>query len=127
MLNINIDIKAIIILALGVALTLSLIFRPSVPIETYDAEIKALKEQNKRLSTSNDSLSVLNHKLQQEIDVILYTIDSTKVLLRVTEEKLKELEKRRDEIPDVVDNMSSDDVTNTISDYLKRRNSNNSQ
>tara|TARA_B100001287_G_scaffold275813_1_gene284545 strand:- start:5051 stop:5431 length:381 start_codon:yes stop_codon:yes gene_type:complete len=125
MLKINIDLKAILILSLAVALVLSLIFRPSVPIEEYEEEISVLQKQNKKLLISNDSIIKANIKLQKEIDVILYAIDSTKVVLRETEDKLKKLEKKRNEVSNIVDNMDSDGVTNTISDYLQRRGQNN--
>ena len=81
-LIINIDIKSILILLLGVALVLSFIFRPSVPIEEYEEEISILQKQNKKLLISNDSIVKANIKLQKEIEVILYAIDSTKVVLR---------------------------------------------
>lgn len=124
-LIINIDLKSILILALGVALVLSFMFRPSVPIEEYEKEIDILKRQNQELMMSNDSIAKANIKLQKEIDIILYAIDSTKSVLAATEYKLKELEKRRNEVSNIVDNMDSDDVTNTISDYLQRRGQNN--
>ena len=38
---------------------------------------------------------------------------------------ISELEKRRNEISTIVTNMDSDDITNTFSDYLKRRNKGN--
>tara|TARA_R100001509_G_scaffold165636_1_gene148359 strand:- start:618 stop:998 length:381 start_codon:yes stop_codon:yes gene_type:complete len=125
MLKINIDLKAILILGLAVALVLSFIFRPSVPIEEYEEEISVLQKQNEKLLISNDSIIKANIKLQKEIDVILYAIDSTKVVLRKTEDKLKELERKRNEVSNIVDNMDSDGVTNTLSDYLQRRNQNN--
>ena len=102
-------------------------FRPSVPIEEYENEINILKKKNKELLISNDSIVALNKKLEEEIQQILFTIDSTEALLRNTEIKLKELERKRDEIPDIVDNLDSDGVTESISDYLKRRGKNNSQ
>jgi predicted exporter len=125
MLKINIDLKAILILSLAVALVLSLIFRPSVPIEEYEEEISVLQKQNKKLLISNDSIVKANIKLQKEIEVILYAIDSTKVVLRETENKLEELERKRNEVSNIVDNMDSDGVTNTLSDYLQRRGQNN--
>ena len=125
MLKINIDLKAILILGLAVALVLSFIFRPSVPIEEYEEEISVLQNQNEKLLISNDSIIKANIKLQKEIDVILYAIDSTKVVLRKTEDKLKELERKRNEVSNIVDNMDSDGVTNTLSDYLQRRGQNN--
>ena len=123
MLKINIDLKAILILS--VALVLSLIFRPSVPIEEYEEEINVLQKQNEKLLISNDSIVKANIKLQKEIEVILYAIDSTKVVLRETENKLEELEIKRNEVSNIVDNMDSDGVTNTLSDYLQRRGQNN--
>ena len=66
-------------------------------------------------------LPILIKKLEKEIQQILFTIDSTEALLRNTENKLKELEKRRDEVSNIVDNLNSDGVTQSISDYLKRR------
>ena len=125
MLKVNIDLKAILILSLAVALVLSLIFRPSVPIDEYEEEISVLQKQNKKLIISNDSIVKANIKLQKEIEVILYAIDSTKVVLRETENKLEELERKRNEVSNIVDNMDSDGVTNTLSDYLQRRGQNN--
>jgi len=125
MLKINIDLKAILILSLAVALVLSLIFRPSVPIEEYEEEINVLQKQNEKLLISNDSIVKANIKLQKEIEVILYAIDSTKVVLRETENKLEELERKRNEVSNIVDNMDSDGITNTLSDYLQRRGQNN--
>ena len=121
MLKIDIDIKSIFIIILAIALICSFIFRPNVPIETYENEINALKEVNKELLISNDSIAGINKKLEKEILEILFTIDSTKALLKNSENKIKELEKQRDEISDIVDNLNSDGVTKSISDYLKRR------
>jgi len=124
MLNIKFDIKLIFILVLAVALILSFIFRPNVPIETYEEEINTLKRENRDLILSNDSINKLNKKLEEEIRGILFTIDSTQALLRNTENKLKELEGRRNEVSHIVDNLNSDGVTKSISDYLKRRGQN---
>ena len=121
MLNIKIDIKLIFIFILAIALILTIIFRPSIPIETYESEINTLKQVNKELLISNDSITGINKKLEEEIRQILFTIDSTEALLRNSENKIKELEEQRDEISDIVDNLNSDGVTKSISDYLKRR------
>jgi len=115
------NIQLVFIIILAVALILSLLSKPSTPIDTYKDEINLLKKQNKELRLSNDSLSLANSKLQNEINIILYAIDSTEVILKETETKLAALEKKRNEIPNIINNMDSDDVTNNISDYLKRR------
>jgi len=127
MLNVKIDTQTIFILILATALVLTIIFRPSKPIETYENEINDLKKVNKELLLSNDSISILNKKLEEEIKEILFTIDSTEALLRNTENKLKELEGRRNEVSNIVDNLNSDGITNSLSDYLQRRGQNNSQ
>ena len=119
------DIKIVFILVLAVALILSFLFRPSTPIETYETEIDILKQENQKLLLSNDSINQINIRLQEEITVMLYAIDSTEVILKQTEEKLSDLEKKRNEISTIVTNMDSDDITNTFSDYLKRRNKGN--
>ncbi len=115
------NIQLVFIIILAAALILSLLSKPSTPIDTYEDEINLLKKQNKELRLSNDSLSLANSKLQNEINIILYAIDSTEVILKETETKLADLEKKRNEIPSIINNMDSDDVTNNISDYLKRR------
>ena len=115
------NIQTVFILILTVALILSFIFRPSKPIETYENEINLLKQQNQQLLLSNDSINFINTKLQKEINVILYAIDSTKVALKETENKLEILENKRNEVSTIINNMDSDDITNTFSSYLKRR------
>ena len=115
------NIQPVFILILAVALILSFIFRPSKPIETYENEINLLKQQNQQLLLSNDSINFINTKLQKEINVILYAIDSTKVALKETENKLEILENKRNEVSTIINNMDSDDITNTFSSYLKRR------
>ena len=115
------NIQLVFIIILAAALILSLLFRPSVPIDVYEKEINILKKQNGQLLLSNDSINNINNKLQNEINATLYAIDSTKVILKETETKLADLEKKRDEIPHIINNMDSDDITNSISDYLKRR------
>ena len=115
------NIQTVFILILAAALILSFIFRPSKPIETYENEINLLKQQNQQLLLSNDSINFINTKLQKEINVILYAIDSTKVALKETENKLEILENKRNEVSTIINNMDSDDITNTFSSYLKRR------
>lgn len=121
MKNLLKDIKIVFILVLAVALILSFLFRPSTPIETYEDKINLLKQQNQQLLLSNDSINLINTKLQEEINVILYAIDSTKVALKETEHKLEILENKRNEVSTIINNMDSDDITNTFSSYLKRR------
>ena len=116
------NIQMIFILILAVALVLSFVFRPSKSIDVYEDEIKLLRNQNKKLLSTNDSIQKLNGKLQIEIDAILIKIDSTLVMLNLTDSSLKELENKRDEIPTIVNNMDSDAIILSLSEYLKGRN-----
>ena len=115
------NIQMIFILILTVALVLSFVFRPSKSIDVYEDEIKLLRNQNKKLLSTNDSIQKLNGKLQIEIDAILIKIDSTLVMLNLTDSTLKELENKRDEIPTIVHNMDSDAIIVSLSEYLKGR------
>ena len=115
------NIQLVFIIILAVALILSILSRPSPTIDTYEDEINILKKHNKELRLSNDSLISANGELQKEIYIILHVIDSTEVVLREIEIELAELEKRRNEIPNIISNMDSDDITNNLTDYLKRR------
>ena len=121
MKNLLKNIQTVFILILAAALILSFIFRPSTPIETYEDEINLLKQQNQQLLLSNDSINLINTKLQEEINVMLYAIDSTKVALEKTKTQLENLEIKRNEVSTIVSNMGSDDITNTFSNYFKRR------
>mgnify|MGYP003633879813 CR=1 FL=1 len=115
------NIQLVFIIILAVALILSILSRPSPTIDTYEDEINILKKHNKELRLSNDSLISANGELQKEIYIILHVIDSTEVVLREIEIELAELEKRRNEIPNIISNMDSDDIINNLADYLKRR------
>ena len=115
------NIQLVFIIILAVALILSILSRPSPTIDTYEDEINILKKHNKELRLSNDSLISANGELQKEIYIILHVIDSIEVVLREIEIELAELEKRRNEIPNIISNMDSDDIINNLADYLKRR------
>ena len=113
--------EKIFIIVLAVALVLSFIFRPSKPIDTYEDEINDLKKANKDLISSNDSLKIENLKLNEEINEILITIDSTKAALDSTQKKINDLEDAKGNIGNVVRKLNADGVTRELSEYLDRR------
>ena len=121
-MKLQFNIQFFFIIVLAGALILSLIFRPSTPIDTYEDELKELEKINKQLGISNDSIILLNVGLQNELQEILLEIDGTKVILQQTEEKLKQLEDAKTEIPALINNMDSDSITHHLSEYLNRRN-----
>jgi len=122
MLQGKLDIKMVIILILAGVVILSFIFRPSKPIEMYEDEISLLKEQNEQLSQNNDSLELANNQLDKEIEGYLIEIDSTQVLLDENNEKIIELEDGKNKVSGYVNSLNADGVTESLSDYLNRRN-----
>ena len=123
MLKGKLDIKTILILILAVVLILSIIFRPSKPIEMYEDEISSLKQQNKTLLQNNDSLELANGQLDKEIEGYLIEIDSTQVLLDENNDKITELENGKDKVSGYVDGLNADGVTESLTNYLNRRKS----
>ncbi len=117
----KLSLEKIIIIVLGVALLLSVIFRPSKPIDTYEDEISALKEENKNLVLSNDSLKTQNLKLNEEIREILVTIDSTQAALDSTQIKINDLEDGKSNVSNIVRKLNADGVSRELSNYLNRR------
>jgi chromosome segregation ATPase len=113
--------KEILIIVLGAALVLSLIFRPAKKIDYYEDEINSLKQQNELLYNSNDSLKSQNSELTKEIRDILITIDSTEAKLADTEIKLNNLENGKGKVSDRVRVLNADGVAGELSDYLNKK------
>jgi len=117
----KIDIKVIFIIILAVALILSFIFRPSKNIDNHEDEIELLNKENERLFSVNDSLQLENLKLNKEIEQLIVSIDSTKVLLDENKDKIKDLENGKSKVSTYVDRLNVDGVTSSLSEYLNRR------
>ena len=117
----KLGLEKIVIIVLAVALVLSLVLRPSKPIDMYEDEISNLKENNKNLLLSKDSLKLENIKLNEDISKILITIDSTKVALDSNQRKINELENAKGNIGNVVRKLNVNGVTRELSEYLNRR------
>ena len=120
MFKINIDIKTIFIIVLGLIVVFMILFRPSKDINYYEEEIRLLNEKNILLIESNDSIMSLNNNLQTEIDNLNQSVDSVNLVLDKNEEEINKLKRRKGEIFDHVNNMDVNGVTRNIADYLKR-------
>lgn len=121
MLKGKLDIKTIFILILGGALILSLIFRPTKEIDTYEDEINQLKEENKELLINNDNLKIANIELNKEIQELLLSIDSMGVELEKNNNRIKDLEDEKSKVSDYVDGLNADGVARSLTEYLNRR------
>tara|TARA_Y100000389_G_C17466234_1_gene525891 strand:+ start:1354 stop:1716 length:363 start_codon:yes stop_codon:yes gene_type:complete len=117
----KLGLEKIVIIVLAITLIFSLISRPSKPIDMYEDEINNLKENNKNLILSNDSLKSENIKLTEEIKNILITIDSTQLVLDGNQRKINELENAKNNIGNVVRKLNVDGVTRELSGYLNKR------
>jgi hypothetical protein len=121
MFKIDIDIKTIFILVLGVALVLSFLFRPSKEIDTYEEEIKLLNQQNIMLLQNNDSISLLNKKLTEDVIVLEESVEVVNLKLEDSDKEIRKLKNRKNEIHSNVVFMDANGVTSNMSNYLKRR------
>lgn len=117
----KIDIKVIFILILAGLLILSYIFRPTKSIDMYEDEINALREENERLISSNDSIKALNDKLDIEIKELSEVIDSTKSKLSDNEEKIKDLENGKGKVSGYVKTLNADGIAKSLTEYLDKR------
>lgn len=98
-----------------------ILFRPTKDINNYEEEIKLLNEKNILLLRSNDSIMSLNNNLQKDIDILNQNVDSVNLVLNENEEEIKNLKKRRGEVFNHVNNMGANDVTRSLTNYIKRR------
>ena len=87
----------------------------------YENEIKALHEQNDKLTFKNDSLKKANEKLDVYIKEINTQLVINQKLLNNTQSQLDNLNKRRNEIPNNVKRLSANGVASEFSKYLDKR------
>lgn len=117
----KLDLKDILIIALGVGLVLMFIFRPSKEIETYEDEIEVLKKENEKLLNSNDSIIGINDSLSTERDELTVKLDSTEVEINKSNDRINVLENGKSEVSSYVNGLDADGVANGLSEYIENR------
>lgn len=122
MFKFDIDIKTIFIIVLGAAVILLLLFRPSKDINIHEEEMLSLKNQNIKLLQNNGSLSTINGKLIEDVNILEEGIVEINIKLDDSIKEIDKLKKKKNEIPSNVIVMDANSVTNYLADYLKRRN-----
>ena len=115
------DIKNILIIALGIALIISFMFAQKNSINTNKDEIKKLEQENTSLLNKNDSLKVVNVMLDSLVTSINKQLNENATKLANSQLEINKLNKRKDEIPTYVNNLSANGVSNAFSDYLQTR------
>lgn len=121
------DIKTWAIIVLGIALIISFFFGQRNRIDTHKDEITALHIDNADLLHKNDSIKMVNTKLDAAIAVINSTLEINVKKLSDTQLELDKLKKRKNETPIYVNHLSANGVSNAFSDYLNHTKSTNSR
>tara|TARA_R110000751_G_scaffold11664_2_gene40741 strand:- start:2207 stop:2572 length:366 start_codon:yes stop_codon:yes gene_type:complete len=117
----NSNLHIIITLSLVIALIAIIIFGPTNESNEYENELNFLKQNNNLLIIQNDSVLSLNVGLQKEINYNLSLIDSTTKVIEESKKEIDYLNKKRNEIPDIINSLNSDGITTALSSYIKRR------
>jgi peptidoglycan hydrolase CwlO-like protein len=117
----NLDLKTILILVLTLVVIGMIVFKGKPPIDDHKDELERLRIENVKLLKDNDSISLKNNKLDEKILKSTKKIDSIKVELTETNDRIKELENGKNKIPTYVDGLDADGVAKSLSEYLEGR------
>ena len=118
--KIKIDIKNIFILILWLFLIYMLLKKPEKEINLYEKEIEDIKKYNKLLIKQNDSIELVNYKLENDLKILNYGVDSINNILLVNKSEIKRLKNKKSEISININNMGSNDVTRSLSNYIEK-------
>ena len=117
----NLDAKSIIIIILASLLVIFTIFQPNKKIETYKGEIKVLHQKNKELLHSNDSLKIVNQKIDKELEKIYGIIRITEKLIVQYDNRINDLKNKQNETSNRVNVLNADGVASEFTNYIKKR------
>jgi cell division protein FtsB len=117
----NFDFKTWVIIILGIALCISFWFGQRNKIDDNKDVIDALHANNETLTKRNDSLKIVNTKLDAVIADINTQLVANEVKLASTQSDLDKLKKQKNETTIRVNGLSANGVSNAFSDYLKDR------
>lgn len=121
----KIDLKTIIIGILLLALIGYIIFWPAKSLDSDMERIKELERQNTELLKQNDSLDLENIKKDSiifEANSIIFKLNESNDSLN---NRIKKLNKKRNETRDSVAVLDANGITSSLSDYLERSKSRN--
>ncbi len=121
MVKFDIDIKDIFIIVLGLVIVTMILFRPSKDISMYEEEINILNQRNKILIDINDSISIANNLLENQISLLEVDVETVNDKLIDNEKEINKLKRNKGEIYKHVNSLDVDGVTSGLSDYLKRK------
>lgn len=97
------------------------VFNTTNPLDGYGEELSELKKANELLTRKNDSIMLLNNKLDKRIKDLNIVISTKESELNDTKVKLKELQDGKAKVGVFVDNLDIDGVDRALTDYLETR------
>lgn len=86
----------------------------------FNLENKILNNQNIELIKKNDSLILINKRIDKEIDSLNLKIENDQKELFKAETKIEKLKIRRNETFNNIINLSADSIAIQFSDFIKR-------
>lgn len=113
--------KTIIILILTILLVISVIFRPGKKIDYYKDEIKDLKNKNKELMKSYDSLEFENRKLDVKIESLNSIILENERVILDYNKQIINLKQNQNDTRNKVNILTADGVASEFTNYLKTK------
>ena len=117
----NLDTKSYIILILTTLLILLVVSRPGKKIDYYKDEIKDLKNKNKELMKSYDSLEFENRKLDVKLESLYSIIQENEKIIMDYDKQIINLKQNKNETRNRVNVLTADGVASEFTNYLKTK------
>lgn len=114
------NILNILLIVFGIIIIL-LLFNIKSDDDNYKSNIKLLELKNKQLLYDNDSLSLVNKKLTNDIENIRIKVDSINIVLIKTEVKIKKIKHEKIRIINHINGLHADSVAIYFSNYIDKR------
>jgi chromosome segregation ATPase len=117
----NLDNKSYIILILTTLLILLVVSRPGKKIDYYKDEIKDLKNKNKELMKSYDSLEFENRKLDIKLESLYSIIQENEKIIMNYDKQIISLKQNKNETRNKINVLTADGVASEFTNYLKTK------
>lgn len=117
----KLGLKNIVIIILGLALLLSFYFGNKSKIDYKKTEIKKLHDSNDSLIKINVNLIKMNNALNDKVEKNKVLLEENKKELINSERKIDSLTHEKNKIYNTVYRMSANDVSNSFTNYLNKR------
>jgi len=117
----KLDTKSYIILILTALLIFLILSRPGKKIDYYKGEIKDLKNKNKELMKSYDSLEFENRKLDIKLESLQSIIENNEKIIINYNKQIIDLKQNQNDTRNKVNILTADGVASEFTNYLKTK------